>query len=80
MDPNHFGDRLGQQWKRISGPQIVGWGERQTADIVQRPDVVGVDSGIFQGLTVKRRSPAGGIYRPFQTMQLFFFQFFPGGK
>ena len=65
-------DNLGigdcQQGKWIPHPKIVGRGEGQFANVIQRPNVLGTDPGLFQSLAVKGGSLAGMRHGPLQAL------------
>jgi hypothetical protein len=70
MDPDDLRDRNCQQRKRIPCLQIVGRGKGKFIDVIQRLNVPGTNTGLFQPVSVKRRPLIGMRYRPLKALQL----------
>ena len=67
MDSNHLGLGNRKKWKRIVFAQVIGCGERQFSNVIQRSKVFGTDAGCFQLFPIKGRSPVGMVNRPLQA-------------
>jgi hypothetical protein len=76
MNSDDLGFRDCQQGKRVPYPQIISRGKRKFTDVIQHLNVPGTDTGLFQSVTVKRRSFIGMGDCPLKPFKLMLLQFF----